>query len=167
MKPTSVLLPAAFIAVALSLALSSSAKGQRRDDLHGLPAAGAQEPKAKSNDTSSRTEQFKSLESEYRKAYDEYMQTLRSAKTKEEREAASGKAPWERFAPKVRQLIEADPKDEIALDAILFSLTDLWQTDPKLYTFLATYHITSPKLGKLVYPFAYQRANEKFLRTLI
>src|SRR5262249_35455413 len=111
-------------------------------------------PTAKPDDTPSRAEQFKAIQTDYQTARDDLFKTIRAGKVEA---AKDGSYPelaelQKRFADRARKFIDANPKDEVALDAILFSMRDLVAdaSDANLYELLMTHHLGSPKLGTLV-----------------
>jgi RNA polymerase sigma factor (sigma-70 family) len=125
------------------------------------------QPDAKPDSRPSRAEQFKALEAEYRTAYDELLKQIRAGKVKVKDGVVPEAAELrKRFAARARTLIDADPKDGVALDAILFSMRDLVadQDDPKLYDLLAAHHLASPKLAPVL---GRSYAGEPFLRAVI
>src|SRR5687768_7212929 len=87
--------------------------------LAALPVAAAEKDDAKVAD---RAEQFRTLKADYAKAEAEFIKAYRAAKTEDERKEAFGKRPNpEATGTKVLKLIEADPKDDLALEMLSFT----------------------------------------------
>jgi RNA polymerase sigma factor (sigma-70 family) len=137
----------------------------------GRPAArapgAADPPPARPGERTDRAEELKAIEAQYRAERASILEGVRAGKIQEK----DGRVPelaelQKRVAGRVRRLIGADPKDAVALDAILFSMQDLVadEHDPKLYDLLLAHHLGSPRLGGVVGRFY---AEEPFLRKLI
>ena len=101
-------------------------------------------------DAKSRAEQLKAIQTDMEKAQREFISAYTAAKTNEERQAALAKQPKrEEFADRAWKLIEADPKDAVAGDALVWVL----QIQPygprrqQAADLLAKHHITHPKIG--------------------
>jgi hypothetical protein len=66
-------------------------------------------------------------------------------------------------AKAIRNLIDDDPTDDVAFDAILFEIIQLAADDPNLYELLLAYHLANARLSQVVSkPFA----SEAFLRSV-
>lgn len=70
-----------------------------------------------------RAEQFQAIQDDLDKAQRDFIAAYRAAKTDEERQAVRDKQPKrEQFADRAWKLIEADPKDAVAFDALIWVL---------------------------------------------
>jgi thiol-disulfide isomerase/thioredoxin len=122
---------------------------------------------AQVNGTPRRAERLKAIQADYQAALDELNKAIRAGKVKAAddggyREVADLR---KRTAERVRVLIDADPKDGAALDAILFSMCSLGadENDRKLYQLVLDHHLVSAKLGAVV---GRPYVDEPFLRTI-
>jgi thiol-disulfide isomerase/thioredoxin len=119
-------------------------------------------------DKSDRAEQLKAIQADYRTARDELFKAIRAGKVKAAKDGSISELAelQQRAAKRTRELIDAGPKDAVALDAILFSMRELVAdaADPKLYDLLLAHHAASPELGSVV---TRPRAGEPFLREVI
>jgi RNA polymerase sigma factor (sigma-70 family) len=168
---TAVLVAALAVAAAATCALSSSGLMAQQPDAERRAAPSPQaadRAPTPAPAAPSRAEQLKTIEAEYRSAYEEVLAAIRAGKVQADKDGgfAEVAAVRRRFAERVRRLIDADPKDEVALDAILFGCRELVADadDPKLYDLLAAHHLSSPKLVQVVGRF---QADEPFLRAVI
>jgi thiol-disulfide isomerase/thioredoxin len=111
-----------------------------------------QEPSAKPQSGEGRAEQLKAIQAEYKKALDQILKDLHAGKLKEDAEGGSPDiaALRARFIKRVRAFIDADPKDEAALDAMEFAMGDLVDRDAALYRLVEKYHSANPKIASLV-----------------
>jgi thiol-disulfide isomerase/thioredoxin len=167
LKIATVVLLALSAVVGLAIASRAGAgPGNEPTQPRQTARAASPQPPAKPAAKASRADQLKALRADYRKEYDELLQAVRAGKVK----VKDGGVPEiaelrKRFAERARRLIDADPKDEVALEAILFSLHDLVADadDTKLYEVLTAHHLASPKLGSVV---GRPNADEKFLRAV-
>src|SRR5438105_1103619 len=78
-----------------------------------------------------RAERLKTIQGDYAKARDEFGKAIRAGTIKPN---AEGEYPgWadllKRFTKPARELIDADPTDAVALDALVFCLNDLGAGD--------------------------------------
>ncbi len=115
----------------------------------------------------SRAEQLKAIQDEYHAVQDKILKRVRAGTITKDK---NGTVPelgnaQTRFAERVAQFISADPKDEVALDAILFGFRELVadERDSKPYDLLAKHHLSSPKLGSIL---GRPHAPKQFLRTV-
>jgi thiol-disulfide isomerase/thioredoxin len=99
----------------------------------------------KSND---RAKQLKALQEDFRKATPDAIKTLRAAKTAKERQAVLEKLS-KTFSPRAIKLVEADPKDKLSLDVLLWAVQNVPSIDPKLYDLLGEYWAKDAKLKSL------------------
>jgi thiol-disulfide isomerase/thioredoxin len=131
------------------------------------PLPADDKPAPRPGDAPSRAEQFRAMRAEYDRAFDEIATAIRAGKLKPSKEGSYPELAGlqRRFAGRARALIDADPKDEVALDAILFSTERLGAgaTDPGLYRLIQAHHLASPKLGRVVGGYS---ASEEFLRAV-
>ena len=101
-----------------------------------------------------RAGRLEALRKEHSEAMNAYYQPFRDAKTDEERKKVSetAKAPdSQKWAPRFWEIVNEDPKDEVALDALTWlyeESRDKGDKDRALATILKE-QITSPKLGDL------------------
>jgi hypothetical protein len=112
------------------------------------------QPSVKPKTASSRAEQLKAIETEYQSAWDAIGEDIRAGKIKPSHDGGYPEIVelGKRFAPRLRRLIDANPKDEVALDAIVFGITKLNADagDPKLYELVSAYHLSSDKLIRIL-----------------
>jgi RNA polymerase sigma factor (sigma-70 family) len=144
--------------------LAGGSQAKRADS---PPAKASNAPAAKPRPAPSRARQFQALQAEYRTELDKILTAIRAGKLKQDQDGGYVELVdlRKRFAKRARRLLDADPKDAVALDVILFSLRDLvadWD-DPKLYDLLAAHHLHSPKLAEVI---SRPSAGESFLRTV-
>lgn len=95
----------------------------------------AQEKAADKKD-GERAKQFKSIQADYQKAVPSVEKALKAAKTTKEQEVALGKLN-EEFAPRIIKLVEANPKDQLSLQMLLFAVQALPNVDGKVFDLLA------------------------------
>jgi thiol-disulfide isomerase/thioredoxin len=114
-----------------------------------------------------RAEQLKAIRADYQAALAEMVQAIRAGQVKAApdgtyRELSELRG---RFARRARALIDADPKDEVAFDAILFSMRDLVADaeGPKLYGLLLAHHLGRREVGSVA---GRPYADEAFLRAV-
>jgi thiol-disulfide isomerase/thioredoxin len=101
-----------------------------------------------------RADRLKAIRDDYQKARDDFGKAIRAGTIKPN---ADGEHPgWadllKRFAKPARELIDADPADAVALDALVFCLNDLGagDDDPGLYQLVLKYHAASDKIEQLL-----------------
>jgi thiol-disulfide isomerase/thioredoxin len=114
------------------------------------PLPADDKPAAKSG----RAERLKAIQDEFTKARDDMGKAIRAGTLKPN---ADGDYPeWaelqKRFAKRTRELIDADPADAIALDALVFCLDDLGagEAEPGLYQLVLKHHVASEKIDPLL-----------------
>jgi thiol-disulfide isomerase/thioredoxin len=121
----------------------------------GNPAPGADDTAAqKTKHLPSRAEQLKAIQTDYQKELAEVGAAIRAGKvlaTKDGTYTALAEL-GERFAKRTRKLIDANPKDEVALDAILFSIQQLVadEDDPGLQNLILAHHSASAKIRPIL-----------------
>jgi thiol-disulfide isomerase/thioredoxin len=128
----------------------------------GMPTAFAQEKQPPSglqaddqpSDKPSRADRLKAIRDDYHEARDELAKAIRSGTIKPD---ADGTYPgWThmrtRFAKQALEVIEAAPADAVALDALVFCLSDLGAGDaePALYQLVLKHHAASAKIEPLL-----------------
>jgi thiol-disulfide isomerase/thioredoxin len=84
----------------------------------------------------SRATQFKEIQSDYRKAVPTVQKAYQAAKTDKERDAVLEKLNKD-FAPRIIKFVEADPKDKLSLQALMFAIQALPNVDGKVFDLLA------------------------------
>jgi hypothetical protein len=142
--------------------------------LLAIPAAWAEDkPKDKAPTPA---EQYKALLKQYQDALNAYMTEVRKAKTPEEQRKAFEKYPKaDKLAPKFLALAEKNPKDPIALDALIWVATNgngrMSAKGPRAraIALLSRDYLQSDKLGRVCQSVAYtmDKENEKFLRAVL
>ena len=113
----------------------------------------------------SRVDRLQSIRAEYAKAREDFGKAIRAGtiKPNEDGEYPGWAEVIKRFAKPARALIDADPADAVALDALLFSLNELGagDIDPGLYQVALKHHVASEKIDPLI---GAQSAPVDFLR---
>jgi peroxiredoxin len=104
--------------------------------LVAVPLA-AQDKKADDKD---RAQQFKEQRAAARAAVEAYQE----AKTEKEQKAAIEK--YQHHVAKVMKLIEADPKDDLAFQMLLWELQATQLQEPKVFDLLAEHHVKNPAM---------------------
>jgi thiol-disulfide isomerase/thioredoxin len=114
-----------------------------------------------------RAEQLKAIQADYQAARDEVLNAIRAGKVKSREDGGYQELAdlQNRFAKRTREFIDAEPKDESALDAILFSIRQLVAdaNDQSLYQQILGHHLTNPKLAEVV---DRHYATDEFLRAV-
>jgi hypothetical protein len=147
--------------LALLLAVPALADQDQRKDEPATPA-----------------EQYRALLKEYQDAQEAFQKAYQEAKTDAERETAfHDKSPQpQKFAPKFLELAEKNPKDPVAVDALIWVATNHMRGTggkdsplARALALLARDHIASDKLGQVCQSLAYafDKSSETFLRTLL
>ncbi|HEY7330323.1 MAG TPA: sigma-70 family RNA polymerase sigma factor [Gemmataceae bacterium] len=105
----------------------------------------------------SRAERLKAIRDAYTKERDKFSEAIRAGKIKPD---AEGEYPgWfdmhRRYANSARKLIEEDPADEVACDAIVFCITELgnrgYRIDTGMYRLLYDHHLASEKIAEVLH----------------
>jgi RNA polymerase sigma factor (sigma-70 family) len=100
----------------------------------------------------SRADRMKTIRDEYSKARDDFSKAIQAGKIKP---TADDKYPgWEelleRYARPARKLIDEDPSDSVACDAVVFCIHELasggYAPDPALYRIAREHHAASEKI---------------------
>jgi thiol-disulfide isomerase/thioredoxin len=106
----------------------------------GLLCAGltmAQEKKDPPKKVDNRQAQFQEIIDAYIKVLEEVNDAVKKAKTDAEKKAAAAKKPKaEDFMPRVLKFVEANPADDLSLNALAFAFYELKTTDEKATKFL-------------------------------
>ena len=109
---------------------------------------------ASADDKPSRVDRLQSIRAEYAKAREDFGKAIQAGtiKPNEDGEYPGWAEVIKRFAKPARELIDADPADAVALDALLFSLNELGagDTDPGLYEVALKHHVASEKIDTLI-----------------
>jgi hypothetical protein len=121
-------------------------------------------------------EQYQALLKEYQEAMTAFQGLLKDAKTPEEQQKLiAEKAPKQKFAPKFLELAEKNPKDPIALDALLWVMTDDFgpagtkEAKAKAIDIILRDYIQSEKLGPLCQSLGngFEKRNPELLRVIL
>ena len=125
-------------------------------------------------------EQFQALVKEYNEAQQAFMKEYRAAKTQEERQKiVNEKQPQpDKFAPMFVELAEKNPKDEVAVDALTWVLTNTFAFGPaandspraKAIAQITRDHLQSKKLGmacQMLGNRGYDKETESLLRAIL
>src|SRR5688572_22619697 len=109
---------------------------------------------ASEDDKPSRVDRLQSIRAEYAKAREDFGKAIGAGtiKPNEDGEYPGWAQVIKRFAKPARALIDADPADAVALDALLFSLNELGagDSDPGLYEVALKHHVASEKIDPLL-----------------
>src|SRR5262245_57797410 len=109
---------------------------------------------ASADDEPSRIDRLQSIRAEYAKAREDFGKAIAAGtiKPNEDGEYPGWAEVIKRFAKPARALIDADPADAVALDALLFSLNELGagDIDPGLYQVVLQHHVASEKIDPLI-----------------
>lgn len=137
----------------------------------------AQKPKPdepKPDKPPTRAEQLQAVMEEYQKAQQEFFKSYQEAKTDEERQKlAEEKYPRpEKFAARVMAIAEADPKDAVSFDAVLWVVNNVRggaesnKFADRAVAILIEHHIENENLKNVVQQLAYSQSPgaEKLLR---
>jgi thiol-disulfide isomerase/thioredoxin len=132
-------LPRILLAVALIVAADA-----------GLVAG--REPAAQHTNADTRTEKLRAIQADYQKALDQIEMERRAGKLKDDSKGGSPDvaALRARFIKRTRAFIDADPKDEAALEAITFAMAKLVARDAALYRLLEKHRWENPKIASLI-----------------
>jgi thiol-disulfide isomerase/thioredoxin len=144
------------------VALAPAAQDTRAE-LVAPPAAKDDKPAP----SSPRADSLKTIQDEFQKASAEIAKAIQSGTMKPNENGEY--TEWLTLAKKTlkpaRELIDADPTDPVALDALIFCLNDLGagETDPDLYQLVVKHHAASEKVDPLL---RRQFAPADFLRSI-
>jgi hypothetical protein len=147
--------------------------------LLAMPALWAEDkPKDKDKPATPAEQQYKALRAEYQKAQSAYQDALRAAKTPEERQkVVREKNPSPKLASQFVTLAEKYPKDPVAVDALIWVITNRFGPSPtgkteartRAIALLASDHVQSEKLGRVCQSLAFglDQENETLLRAVL
>jgi thiol-disulfide isomerase/thioredoxin len=135
------------------------------------PAWADDKPTATGEVTSGRAGEVKAL-GEYTKKMLEFQRKLAAATPEERKELAKDRPDPKPYFEKADKIIDKDPADEPAFDAILFVIQNNVRADGKYYELLAKHHATRPKIGPVMTrimasPFGRSDAGAEFAQTVI
>lgn len=109
----------------------------------------------KAEDKGSREKQLKEIVGDYQKAVPGVRKDLEEAKSDKERDAVLEKLTKD-FAPRLIKLAEADPKDKVSFEALMFAAQALPKGDAKVYDLLADNWAADEKIKILCQRFMFQ-----------
>ena len=143
-----------------------------------MPAWGAgDDPKEKPPEPATPGEQYKALLREYQNELKAYSKAVQAAKTPEDQQKAfTDHYPKpEKYSPRFVALAEKNPKDPVALDALIWVLSNRFgpgngkDGSAKAIAILERDHADSPKLASICQTMAYSidKGSISFLRTLL
>jgi hypothetical protein len=123
-------------------------------------------------------EQYKALLKEYQDAQEAFQKAYEAAKTDAEREKVfEDKYPQpEKFTPRFLELAEKNPRDAVAVDALVWVVTNSFgrtagkdSPQARALALLGRDYIASEKLGEVCHALVYgsDKQGEAFLRTLL
>jgi len=134
-------------------------------------------PREKEKDRPAATpaEQYKALLAEYQKANKAFMVTVEAAKTTEERiKLFREKNPRQKFAPRFVELAQKNPKDPVAVDALIWVVTGsgggtATKDQARAVDLLIRDHVQSDKLGQVCQSlsFGIDQSGDTLLRTVL
>lgn len=102
--------------------------------LVAIPLLG--QDKAADEKGNDRATQFKEIQSDYKKAVPGAQKALQAAKSPKEQQAVFDKLNKE-FAPRILKLVEANPKDNLSFQMLMFAVQALPNVDSKVFDLLA------------------------------
>jgi thiol-disulfide isomerase/thioredoxin len=109
---------------------------------------------ASADDKPSRVDRLQSIRAEYAKTREDFGKAIQAGtiKPNEDGEYPGWAEVIKQFAKPARALIDADPADAVALDALLFSVNELGvgDIDPGLYQVTLKHHVASEKIDPLI-----------------
>jgi thiol-disulfide isomerase/thioredoxin len=101
-----------------------------------LPLMAQDRDTAKGSDKDKqRAEKFKEIVEDYKKAVPDVRKALQNAETEKERDAILEKLTKD-FSPRIVKLVEADPKDNMSFEMLMFAVQALPKADSKVYELL-------------------------------
>jgi thiol-disulfide isomerase/thioredoxin len=133
----------------------------------------ADDKPAKSDEVKSkRADEMKAIRESFIKAQQDWVKEMQAAKTPEERAEAQKKRPDPKESvQRAQKLVDADAKDAVALDALIFIIQNSFQLNPaaagKALETVADNHAGNPKVAVLVGVAGRLTTGEKFLRALV
>jgi thiol-disulfide isomerase/thioredoxin len=104
---------------------------------------------------SDRVKQFEAVQKDYVKAVPGVQKKLEEARTPEEQKAIFAKLNKE-FAPRIVKLVEADPKDKLSFNMLVWALRALPNTDARVFDLLGEHWAKDAKMKLLCQFFASQ-----------
>jgi hypothetical protein len=142
-----------------------------------LPAFSGDKAKDKATDKdkpATPTDQFKALNKEFNDALQAFQKAFAEAKTDDEQRIVREKYPQpDKYAPKFLALAEENPKDAVALDALIWVVTHTSGFDmkdsprAKALFILTRDHIESGRLGEVCGTLSYWWPGDKESETLL
>jgi hypothetical protein len=127
--------------------------------------------------TATPAEQYKALEKEFQDAAQVFSKAYSEAKTDEQRKkVVAEKSPWDKFPPRFLELAERNPKDPVAVDALVWVLNSTSESvggkdspRARAIALLLRDHIQNDKLAQVCprMRFDFAKESENFLRTLL
>src|SRR5713101_6424644 len=121
-------------------------------------------------------EQYKALVKEHQDATEVFSKAYTEAMTDEERKKVIANSPWDKFAPRFLELAQKYPKEPVAVDALVWVLSDSSEAvgakdspRAKAIALLLRDHIRSDKLGSVCprMRFDFAPESETFLRSVL
>jgi hypothetical protein len=145
--------------------------------LLALPVLWAEDKPKDKGKPATPAEQYKALLKEHQDAMKAFQDAFKDAKTQEEKQKVfQDKYPkTDKLAPKFVELAEKNPKDPVAIDALVWVMNNSFSplgTDPtraKALDLLIRDHVKSAKLGSVCQSLSFRmdKPSEKFLRTVL
>src|SRR5262245_45010829 len=112
-------------------------------------------PKQEEKKELDRAEQFQILKEDWERAVSNFQNAHRAAKTDADRKEALAKRPDPvKFNASIQKLIDADPKDDLALEILSFRVLRLQDLSAATLGPLVIHHAQNPKIADLVEVFA-------------
>jgi thiol-disulfide isomerase/thioredoxin len=94
-----------------------------------------------------RAKQFKDIQTDYKNAVPNVKRAIQSAKTNQERQDALEKLNKD-FAPRILKLVDADPRDKLSFDMLMFAVQALPNVDGKVFDLLAENWAKDERIAK-------------------
>jgi hypothetical protein len=144
--------------------------------LLATPALWAEDKPKDKDKPATPAEQYQALLKEYQEAMKAFQDLLKDAKTPEEQQKLiAEKAPKQKFTPKFLELAEKNPKDPIALDALLWVMEDDFgpagakDGKAKAIDIIIRDHIESDRLGPMCQSLGngFEKRNPELLRAIL
>ncbi len=92
-----------------------------------------------------RASQFEILQKDFQKTINEVVKEFQAAKTSKERQAILDRLSKE-YSPRVVKLVEADPKDKLSFEILLWGAENVPQIDTKVYDLLTEHWATNARI---------------------